>query len=217
MIKAIVFDMDGVLFDTERLYNIAWKKAAQDYPIDYDLDALIVQCIGLNHNDTRALFARLLGEDFPTEEYFGRIRPYFQEMIERELPLKSGVHEILSWLKANGYPIALATSTSRPSVLSHLTRHDMLDYFDAIITGDMVEHSKPAPDIYLLACKALHTDPADCIAVEDSPNGIRSAFAAGMMPVMVPDQVSPNDELRAMLYREEPTLDALLEHLKENR
>lgn len=217
MIQAVVFDMDGVLFDTERLYNEAWHEVAESWPIKVNLDDLIVRCVGLNHADTRRLFDDMLGEDFPFDAYTGRIGARFRELVEEELPVKEGVREILFWLKEQKVPTALATSTSRESALSHLRRTGILSYFDEIITGDMVEHSKPAPDIYLIACNALHIPPADCIAVEDSPNGIRSAYAAGMKAVMVPDQIAPTDELRAMLYREFPSLTGLLRYLKEQQ
>lgn len=217
MIQAVVFDMDGVLFDTERLYNEAWREVAESWPIQADLDDLIVRCVGLNHTDTRRLFDDMLGEDFPFDAYTGRIGARFHEMVEEELPVKEGVPEILRWLKEQKIPTALATSTSREGALSHLQRTGILSYFDEVITGDMVEHSKPAPDIYLIACDALHVPPSNCIAVEDSPNGIRSAYAAGMMAVMIPDQIAPTDELRAMLYREFPSLRDLLRYLKEQQ
>lgn len=137
--------------------------------------------------------------------------------MKEDLPVKEGAYEILCWLKEQKIPTALATSTSREGALSHLLRTGILPYFNEIITGDMVEHSKPAPDIYLIACDALHMPPADCIAVEDSPNGIRSAYTAGMMAVMIPDQIAPTDELRAMLYREFPSLKELLAYLKKQR
>ncbi len=217
MIQAVVFDMDGVLFDTERLYNKAWHEVAKSYPIEADLDDLIVRCVGLNHTDTRHLFADVLGADFPFDEYTRRIGTRFQELVKEDLPVKEGTYEILCWLKEQKIPTALATSTSHEGALSHLLRTGILPYFDKIITGDMVEHSKPAPDIYLIACDALHMPPADCIAVEDSPNGIRSAYTAGMMAVMIPDQIASTDELRAMLYREFPTLKELLAYLKKQR
>lgn len=215
MIQAIVFDMDGVLFDTERLYNIAWRDAAEEFPLNTDFDGLITRCIGLNHADTRVLFDELLGTDFPFDDYFASVNRHFKQLIDKDLPIKDGVYEILNWLKEKGVPTALATSTSRKSALSHLERTRLLSYFDAVITGDMVEHSKPAPDIYLLAYEALHQNSTDCIAVEDSPNGIRSAYAAKMMPVMVPDQLPANEELRAMLFLECASLCELLAYLKE--
>ena len=217
MIQAVVFDMDGVLFDTERLYATAWRESAKEYPIDADLDDLIIRSVGLNHTDTRLLFAEVLGEDFPFDEYTRFIGGRFRALVEKELPVKDGVYEILRWLSEEKIPTALATSTSRESAVSHLKRAGIFPFFDQIVTGDMVEHSKPAPDIYLIACDALKIPPTACIAVEDSPNGIRSAYAAGMLPVMVPDLIAPTEELRAMLFREFPSLTALLAFLKEQQ
>ena len=126
MIQAVVFDMDGVLFDTERVYNEAWHEVAESWPIQADLDDLIVRCVGLNHTDTRRLFDDMLGEDFPFDAYIGRIGARFHEMVEEELPVKEGVREILRWLKEQKIPTALATSTSREGALSHLQRTGIL-------------------------------------------------------------------------------------------
>ena len=109
---------------------------------------------------------------------------------------RSGVREILDFLRAGGYDIGLASSTSRPSVEGHLERAGIREYFRSLTTGDMVEHSKPCPDIYLMACKSLGVEPARALAIEDSPNGIRAAHSAGMIPVMVPDLIAPDQEMR---------------------
>ena len=128
--------------------------------------------------------------------------------------MKTGVVEILSFLKENGYPIALATSTRRTSVESHLVKSGIKQYFDFIVAGDEVMNSKPAPEIYLKACKGLGVMPQNAIAVEDSFNGIRSAFNAGMMPVMIPDTVMPDEEITELLFKKFNNLLELIEFLK---
>ena len=105
------------------------------------------------------------------------------------MPVKEGAYEVLTYLREHGYKVALATSTPWETVEDHLARTDMAGYFDVIVTGDMIENGKPAPDIYLLAAERLGVDPADCVGVEDSPNGVRSVHAAGMRAVMIPDMV----------------------------
>ena len=112
--------------------------------------------------------------------------------------MKPGVRELLDWLKENGWTVGLASSTRRSSVLNHLEQAGIRDYFSTVITGDMVEHSKPQPDIYLMACRELGADPTEAYAIEDSPNGIRSAHAAGMFPLMVPDMIAPDEEMRRL-------------------
>ncbi|MDE5892717.1 MAG: HAD-IA family hydrolase, partial [Acetatifactor sp.] len=115
---------------------------------------------------------------------------------KKGLPVKKGVKEILEFLQRTGYLIGLASSTSRPSVEDHLQRAGIRQYFQSLTTGDMVEHSKPQPDIYLMACESLDVNPGEAMAIEDSPNGIRAAHSAGMISVMVPDLIAPDQEMR---------------------
>ena len=213
MIKAVVFDMDGVLFDTERISREAWFYTARQMGIEAQFEPVFLRAIGMNRSDTREMFLSIYGNDFSYETFQTTSSQKFHELIEQELPMKPGVHEILSWLRAHKVPTALASSTSKKSVLSHLSRPNLTDFFDDVITGDMVVHSKPHPEIYEMACRAIHTAPVDCIAVEDSKNGIRSAFAAGMKPIMIPDQVQPDDETAALLFKKYDSLLCLLDDL----
>ena len=129
--------------------------------------------------------------------------------------VKEGAHEVLSYLKSHGYKIGMATSTPWDTVEDHLARTDMAKYFDTIVTGDMIENGKPAPDIYLLAAERLGVDPAACIGVEDSMSGIRAVHAAGMRPVMIPDLIQPTPEVEAMLWKRLTCLSELIPLLRE--
>lgn len=213
MINSVVFDMDGVLFDTERLAADAWYKAAREMGIP-DINAGVRGCVGLNHNDTLDFLAKCYGEDFPCEEFMDCASRVFKESIEREgLPIKPGVYEILEFLKENGFRIALATSTRKPGAMRHLESAGITRYFEAIVTGDMIVHGKPDPEIYRLACRELGSLPENCIAVEDSPNGIRSAHGAGLKVVMIPDLIEPTEELEKLIYRKFASLLELKDFL----
>ena len=214
-IKAVVFDMDGVIFDTETLYQKCWLSEAPKYNID-NVEKLFLKMMGLSNSNIEKLFKSVYGEDFPCAEYRADVRSKINELIEKDgLTMKKGVLEILSFLKEEGYPVALATSTSRPSVESHLKRSGIKQYFDYIITGDEVKNSKPSPEIYINACRGLGVSTENAIAVEDSFNGIRSAFSAGMLPVMVPDTVMPDEEITTLLYKKFDNLLELVEFLKQ--
>lgn len=198
-IKAIIFDKDGTLHDTEKVYLQAWKAAAEEFNVP-DIENTVRDCTGTNIPFIAQYWAKKY-PDVPFEDYLPRRQHYYFGILEQGIPVKEGAYELLTYLRAHGYKVGMATSTPWDTVKEHLERTDMMGYFDTIVTGDMIERGKPAPDIYLLAAERLGVDPADCIGVEDSPNGVRSVYAAGMRAVMIPDMVEPSAEVEEMLWR----------------
>ncbi len=200
MIESVVFDMDGVIFDTERMCSDVWHQVGKEMGLA-DIGLAVTACVGLNSGDTGQFFLKLYGEEFPYEDFKERSSLLFRKIMEREgLPVKPGVFEILNFLQEHNYKIALATSTNKANVMKYLEEAGITHYFQAIVTGDMVTHGKPDPEIYLKACKELYSLPEVSLAVEDSPNGLKAAYHAGMKPVMVPDLIQPDEELKKLLF-----------------
>ncbi len=192
--KAVFFDMDGVLFDTERVGEIAWRLAAEEMQF-LEIDAAVEGCRGKNRNDTREYFET----HFPHTNYQAfheRNHAIMDKMLAKGMPIKEGAYELLTWLKQENWLVALATSTGRENTMQHLKSAEMTDFFQAIVTGEQVVHGKPNPEIYEIACRELDVVPAQTYAIEDSPNGISSAAAAKMRVIMVPDLVRPTLDLR---------------------
>ena len=212
--QAVVFDMDGVIFDTERLVIEFWKELAKKHNIP-NIEHTCIQCLGTNRVRTREIFLENYGADFPFDPYRAEVTELFNTHYKGvPLPTKPGVRELLSYLQEQDIKVGLASSTAQHLVRDEIGTAGLLPYFQTLVCGDMVEHSKPAPDIFLKACEILNADPTKSIAIEDSFNGIRSAHCAGMTPIMVPDQVQPTDEIRALAFHVMPSLLDVLNWLK---
>lgn len=193
---AVVFDMDGVIFDSEKAVMDCWLELAAKYNIP-NIEEPYLACIGTNDAKTREIMLNAYGPDFPYDEYAKEASKMYHEKYDGgRLPMKHGVLKILNYLKDKNKKIALASSTRRETVINQLRDAGILDYFDEIVTGDMVKRSKPAPDIFLLACEKIGVKPSRAFAVEDSYNGIRSAHAGGLKPIMVPDLLPANGEMK---------------------
>ena len=194
---AVIFDMDGVLFDTEVIALRCWGEAAKTLRLS-GWRELYPQCIGITQPKTHALWVEHWGEE--NAEAFGKeiLAIYDREYAGRPVPQKPGAAEIIAALHEKGIPIAVASSTPEARVRQHLTEAGFLPQFDAVIGGDRLQRSKPAPDIFLLAAEALGAEPGRCFVIEDSFNGIRAAFAAHMHPIMVPDLLAPTAEIAGM-------------------
>ena len=198
MFTAVVFDMDGVIFDTEKLYRRFYMQEGLSRGVPEDVMTRACEAVaGGTKYDNKPRFEAIVGRDIEYLSFRDRVMENFEAFVTANgVELKDGVVETLDYLKSKDIKIALATSTMESRARKYLMTDNMDRYFDRLIFGDMVEHSKPDPDIYLKACKALDVEPENAIAVEDSINGIVSAGRAGMYPVMVVDLIPPNDTIR---------------------
>jgi len=194
---AVVFDMDGLLFDTEALYQEAILLAAAEGGHEVAPE-FFGRTVGLSWVQCRALLLSNFGEAFPVDEFQANWVRHFWVIAETRLALKPGALELLDVLDHFRLPRAICTSSSHRTVERHLTAHDLAGRFDEIVGHGDYERGKPAPDPFLKAAERLGVDPRLCLALEDSHNGIRSASSAGMMTVMVPDLLEPTDEIRAL-------------------
>lgn len=214
MAKSIVFDMDGVLFDTERICGIVWMDICNEIGFKNGETAL-KNCTGLNRESERRYFEENHPEiDF--EWFINRLTKDFTAYTDKNgIPLKAGTRELLTWLRENMWKTAMATSSRMEAALHHLEMTGLREMFDEIITGDMVTKGKPDPEIYLTACERLGADPGETYAVEDSRNGLHSAHNAGMRAILVPDLIEPTEDMLEIAYRKEETLLGVLEFLKK--
>ena len=207
MIKGLIFDMDGTIFDTERLYYKGWKNVARDNGYELPDELLDTMRGGALDVCERIFNSYFKGaRDFLTDRE-QRQKYIFKEVAEKGIPYKPGLKELFSFLKENGYKKALATSTHRKVVDFYLSNCDMSeDDFDFIMTGDMVKNGKPAPDIFIMAAKGLGLDPSECAVVEDSKNGIRAGYDSGARVIHIPDLEKITDKEEAMLSAKLGTL-----------
>lgn len=203
--QAVFFDMDGLMFDTERLCSSLWVKYGPQFGLPITLqDVALLR--GRNSDDCRAVFLQLFGEDAPYDEIRNAIRAEISELIDQHLPILPGLPEILEYLRSQNVFIAVVSSTRKATVERYVRLAEISSYFDALICGDMVEHSKPEPDIYTLAAKTFGVSPSRCLVLEDSYNGIRAGHAAGCFTIMVPNLDPPTDEMHRLADKILPSL-----------
>jgi HAD superfamily hydrolase (TIGR01509 family) len=192
----VLFDMDGLMLDTERLSARAWDEAAAALGVEFDTQ-LALRMIGRNFNDCSRMVRAHFAAPYPVEDLLAGWHATYDAITARDgVPLKGGVHALLDWLDAVRLPRAVVTSTRRARAQAKLAQAELLARFDALVGGDEVQHGKPAPDIYLEGARRLGALPADCVALEDSEPGVQAALAAGIPVFMVPDLIEPGDELR---------------------
>ncbi|MCR5255106.1 MAG: HAD family phosphatase [Acetatifactor sp.] len=215
--EAVVFDMDGVIFDSEKAVMDCWIELSKKYNIP-DIEGPYLACTGTNAAKTREIMLEAYGDDFPYDRYAKEASVMYHERYDGgRLPMKKGVVELLTFLSDNNKKIALASSTKRKTVIDQLRDAGILSFFDTVVTGDMVEKSKPAPDIFLKACEEIGVEPAKAYAIEDSYNGIRSAYRGNLRPIMVPDLLPETEEMKELAETVLTDLYEVNEYLRDER
>ena len=213
--QAAIFDMDGLLLDTERVCMQSFKEACQILSIPF-LESTYLKIIGCNAKGIEKILTENYSQyiDYPTlRKTWTDI--YWPIVENKAIPVKLGVINLLEWFKSNNIPVAVATSTPQALATTKLKLAGLYDYFDHISSGCEVTFGKPHPEIFLLAAKRLNTPAALCLAFEDSNNGVIAAVAAKMQVYQVPDLVNPTQDIINLDHHISPSLEAVLSHLKK--
>lgn len=210
---AVVFDMDGLLFNTEQLARCALRRAAAD--VDLDLSESVCESmIGVPAEGCRQLLIQRYGENVPADALLAASTEYLNAKIDAGgIECMPGTHQLLAYLRHKSLPCAVATSSSREKTLHHMAAGGLLNDFDTVVTRSDVAHGKPFPDLYLEASRRLGFEPQQCLALEDSYNGVRAANAAGIPVIMVPDLLRPTQEMHDMCVAVLPDLLSVRDRL----
>ncbi len=197
--RAVIFDMDGLMFDTERVFFGAWDYAGEKMGLG-KAGYMLMRTLGMNTADGNQQWRNEFGDDVDIDALWAYTKEYMDDYYSRyAVTVKPGLYDLLTYLERRQYKLAVASSTRLEKVERHLRNANVRQYFSAVITGDMVEHSKPEPDIYLKAAAALGEAPEDCYALEDSRNGLIAAHKAGCKAIHVPDLWQPDDEVKQFI------------------
>lgn len=214
MKQGAIFDMDGLLFDTERMYRDSWKQSAQQFGLVHNPDFPRTVC-----GSSGAHMREIILQYYPqvdAKAFANDCILRVERELETHVPEKTGVRDILQYFKQHGVRVAVASSSKRATVLHNLKQADILSYFDAVVSGDQVTHGKPAPDIFRLAAQQIGCKPENCYVFEDGTNGIRAGAAAGCTTIMIPDLTPPNAQLEQLCAGIYPSLSDAMNAIAGN-
>ena len=215
-IELFLFDMDGLLFDTETIYVEYGREVAKKtgYTITKDI---VEKTTGVTNDKARILFKESLGQDFPYDEMMGKVKNHILELAKKsEVPLKPGALELLKFLRENNKEMILATSSDLFMAEALINGKDLKKYFSYFVTAEDVVHGKPDPEVFLIGAKKAGVSPEKTVVFEDSFNGIRAAHAARTFPIMVPDKLKPTEEIEKLVYKKFNSLVEVLDYFKGN-
>lgn len=214
MIKAVIFDMDGLMIDSERLTYKVYDKQMKAMGYDYS-EEFYKSSLGMARPEETQLYYDVYGEDFPMEEFWQKTHEVIDEILFTNVPIKKGLLELLKYLKENGYKTMVATSSERHRVDKILACAKVTSYFDDVICGDEVAHSKPDPEIFLKACKKMQVDIKEALVLEDSEAGILAAHDGGIDVICIPDMKYPGLAYAGLTTRIYETLEEVIPYLQE--
>lgn len=214
--QAVLFDMDGLMLDSECLYQEAWQTAASE--LGYALDTVVyLSLVGRSNAEAEVTLVKVFGQNFPVTEFNHRWEARWRELVQSKgISLKPGLLPLLDWLEQQTVPKAVGTSSNSTEAQLCLTTAGIRDRFAAVVTADQVAAGKPAPDIFLEAAHRLEANPADCLVLEDSNAGVQAAQTAGMAVAMVPDLQSPTEASQAIALKVLPSLHEVLTWLQKS-
>jgi HAD superfamily hydrolase (TIGR01549 family) len=214
-IELVVFDMDGLMFDTERIGHLAWERVAEKYNFSYSIE-ITKRFIGRNHDAIMSVLKAEFGEDAPVDKWHAESWKVRKEMIRENgtLGLKPGLIEILTFLKELNIKMAVASSSRHSDIVHHLNHEGIPHYFDFVVGGDEVKESKPNPEIFLTPCQALNILPENALVIEDSYNGFLAARAADIPVIVVPDLVEPSKDVLSEAVGVFPSLNEVKSYIE---
>jgi len=199
--KAVIFDMDGLMFDTSKVFESAWDYAGEKTGMG-KAGYMVYKTHGMGISTAKDIWIGEFGNTFDEAELKKLTKEYLADYYtKKQAQMKPGLVSLLSSLRNKKIKLAVASSSSKWEVYNHLQKSEIEKYFTVIVNGQMVRMSKPSPEIYIKTCNLLGEKPSDCIALEDSKNGILSAHSAGCQAVMIPDILQPDEEIKSKAYK----------------
>lgn len=214
MINTVIFDMDGLMFDTESVFVKACDYAGEKIGVG-KAGYMVMKTLGCNIGMSRKIWLDEFGDKYDEDDLRFHTKAFLEIYYkENDIAVKKGLYELLEFLKEKKYKCCVASSTNEREVRKYLKDAKVLEYFSGIVCGDMVEQSKPNPEIYLKACSLMEENSSDCLALEDSKNGILSAYRAGCKTIMIPDLWQPDEEVESILYAKVQCLSDVIGILK---